>query len=1459
SGTAAWNDSTKPPHTLLGSDTRTGSAMALQTAMSLISLATPRSLHLQSACLAPSFVEFDMSLEGYGCLFIPSVATILGQSTERSVLGGAGKGIRRFPPPEGLTFSSWFLINKMSSARDYHPLRFLTLVRHMARTEEVFVCFAVRFSPTEGCLTISTEEVAFEALDTMVPDFEDETSLMCQAQFRCAPLLVTGQWHHLAVTVAKETKQICTVSAYLNGSLVGSAKMQYIRSLPGSFTSMDPASFIDVFGFVATPLMWKKRSCLSWRQGPIFLFEEVLSMKILQLMEKLGPRYYSNFQAVELRGEGSHGHVQMAPLLPPEKISFGINARCSSYTTVKGIKDSYGEVDGRLVAKEVGTRVFQSCPAVVSLNYLGGPSLLLALLARAQDDHAVYAAVKVLQTVLSCSAVSESLMRGGDGYQILAYLLKKKAHLLNSRILHLVLSIGGTSEASLEQPTIKNMEIFQHIVCNFQLWCPASENLDLPLFKHLTEVLQSSREKNSTVTLVQQAQMVPKLLLLLGDSGIPTSRVRRISALLCHSLQGHFSIKDLHWIGLFLVYTLCPASIDENETFSNSIPESFGQDLTQTSGKMVWLRNQLLSMLLDVIQPDELHLSSEIQEKMFQALGPDWFLMFMQSHVNDTTVVLAAKLLFHFLHNRAHLHEFRDGMMGGLWLRSSLKGLNILTDNLKSSPQLFEYHPYPLSGLMELKMFLSYSLHIPEIYLLLSGLLLDTPLSKPPDETQAGLGATLEWLLCNHHTGTVVKAGLCTEAAVLLLEMVSSLTRQIPAEGEDSWQTSFIKDVLHFIHLVYHRSPQDPLWSNPHFLQAAALAAFPSGPSQKLVGKLHEGMCVTDPRKTILFIAEQVQLVTRKLFPHKESILSNLYNCLNHSILYYLSDPFSGSQSLLEVLHTLQTQWDIIFAAHNSSLDFIASFLYCLLQLRSMSQSYPESGETKRMPALGCPVSLAPRKEEERTDDDLPALEEGKHDEIGVETGILVSINTSKAAGQAHLGRPVNLEVMCGPFVDVILPHQSTFAFHLFLVQQEIQRAAEEIWLRLLSGRRKDLEDAYKISLFKEKGDGEETMKMADVAPLWEEAMRKTCRGFLVSDKKNSQSKILVSASSKMSPLNETSTPSRNLKQDFTSYLEKCRRTGQELYAALCKDHVERLLCMHSKSAKAWTELEDRLFRKGGPWGSAVASPVARWVLDAYEGPARMRKRIQFKVAHDTAEPLQDKAPQTRKAASPPALVADQGERPALSREAEAGRDQLTFFPALHEHLHSEEFMEVCVERKIILQELVQDEKITCRLSVVIVDGHVALEGAVLFGRDHFYLCKHFTLSHLGDVYCTRHCLSCISEPFLYNLCHATEAMAVEPTCSCHSYGDIREIRPMRFLLQEVALEVFLNNGYSMFLVFHNSDRKKVLTRFCSMKSKGTTDESTHIRMSTEHMKVFKERSKAYFFPNKEDFCRIDL
>lgn len=44
--------------------------------------------------------------------------------------------------------------------------------------------------------------------------------------------------------------------------------------------------------------------------------------------------------------------------------------------------------------------------------------------------------------------------------------------------------------------------------------------------------------------------------------------------------------------------------------------------------------------------------------------------------------------------------------------------------------------------------------------------------------------------------------------------------------------------------------------------------------------------------------------------------------------------------------------------------------------------------------------------------------------------------------------------------------------------------------------------------------------------------------------------------------------------------------------------------------------------------------------------------------------------------------------------EKETDCNQLTFFPALHESFHSEDFLELCIERQIILQEFVESEKV---------------------------------------------------------------------------------------------------------------------------------------------------------------------
>lgn len=63
-----------------------------------------------------------------------------------------------------------------------------------------------------------------------------------------------------------------------------------------------------------------------------------------------------------------NGKLDISPvqLVPPERISFGINPAVATVTTVAEIRDQYNEVDCRLIAKEV----LLSDQFWLSLNYI---------------------------------------------------------------------------------------------------------------------------------------------------------------------------------------------------------------------------------------------------------------------------------------------------------------------------------------------------------------------------------------------------------------------------------------------------------------------------------------------------------------------------------------------------------------------------------------------------------------------------------------------------------------------------------------------------------------------------------------------------------------------------------------------------------------------------------------------------------------------------------------------------------------------------------------------------------------------------------------------------------------------------------------------------------------------------------------------------------------------------------
>ena len=81
-----------------------GGAVPLTRVKCLVSMTTPRDVRLHGASITPAFVEFDMSAEGFGCLYLPSIApqgppmsSVVGAGmitgSDPGVVGGIGTGM----------------------------------------------------------------------------------------------------------------------------------------------------------------------------------------------------------------------------------------------------------------------------------------------------------------------------------------------------------------------------------------------------------------------------------------------------------------------------------------------------------------------------------------------------------------------------------------------------------------------------------------------------------------------------------------------------------------------------------------------------------------------------------------------------------------------------------------------------------------------------------------------------------------------------------------------------------------------------------------------------------------------------------------------------------------------------------------------------------------------------------------------------------------------------------------------------------------------------------------------------------------------------------------------------------------------------------------------------------------------------------------------------------------------
>ena len=94
---------------------------------------------------------------------------------------------------------------------------------------------------------------------------------------------------------------------------------------------------------------------------------------------------------------------------------------------------------GRLLSFHLGVRTFSPRSASNGFLYMGGPPVVLSLIAMAPDDSSLYAAVKVLVSVLETNVVMQQEMTRINGYQVWAG--------------HIVISTGGVLQQEALTPS----------------------------------------------------------------------------------------------------------------------------------------------------------------------------------------------------------------------------------------------------------------------------------------------------------------------------------------------------------------------------------------------------------------------------------------------------------------------------------------------------------------------------------------------------------------------------------------------------------------------------------------------------------------------------------------------------------------------------------------------------------------------------------------------------------------------------------------------------------------------------------------------------------------------------------------------------------------------------------------------------------------------------------------------
>ncbi|KAL3101442.1 hypothetical protein niasHT_020761 [Heterodera trifolii] len=145
------------------------------------------------------------------------------------------------------------------------------------------------------------------------------------------------------------------------------------------------------------------------------------------------------------------------------------------------------------------------------------------------------------------------------------------------------------------------------------------------------------------------------------------------------------------------------------------------------------------------------------------------------------------------------------------------------------------------------------------------------------------------------------------------------------------------------------------------------------------------------------------------------------------------------------------------------------------------------------------------------------------------------------------------------------------------------------------------------------------------------------------------------------------------------------------------------------------------------------------------------------------------------------------------------------------------------------------------------------MEGLLLFGKDHFYVVDGFTLLKTREI----RDLDFLPEqfhdpiiPYIAMGCRSRPlSTKVNRQCNKFAYDDIKEVHKRRYLLQQIALEVFSTDGRNFLLAFPRKVRDHVFQKLVSMAKNASSDVA---QFMNEQKKLRRAEMREHLFLRRQ-------